>query len=222
MSAHEIDMIPASYRERFKIRRWCHLFLLALGAVILLTLLIRFTLNSKNQSIQTEISTLQQDKSFNQQQQQTYNNLLTSERKLNKKLGILDGLRGGAPVRQTMMVIDRVLNDNVWFLQWSFKRAGEIVNLPPQTKPTGYFIIISPENSRIGKQQTWKLETHMEVKGQARDHSSFSLFVQDLLNQTEIEDVKIVNTQMRRYAGTQIIDFNIVIVINNQLNKPHV
>lgn len=121
-----------------------------------------------------------------------------------------------------MMVIDRVLNDNIWFLQWSFKRAGEIVTLPPQTVQTGYFIIIPQENSRIGKQQTWKLETHMEIKGQARDHTSFSLFVQGLLSQPEIEDVKIVDTQMRRYADIQVVDFNIVIVINNQHSKSHV
>ncbi len=220
--AHEIDLIPASYKERFKIRHWCHLFLLALGVIILLTVFIRFSLNSKNESIQTEISTLQRDKTFNQQQRQSYNNLLTVERKLNKNLEILDGLRGGAPVRQTMKVIDRVLNENIWFLQWSFKRAGEVVNLPPQTIPTGYFIIIPKENSRIGKQQTWKLNTHMEIRGQARDHSSFSLFVQELLNQDEIEDVKIVNTQMRPYDDTQVVDFNIVIVINNQQNQPHV
>lgn len=220
--SHEIDLIPASYRERLKIQRWCQLFLAALALVILLTVFIRLGLNSKNQSIQTAISTLQRDKSFNLQQQQTYNDLLTAERKLNKNLEILDGLRGGAPVRQTMRVIDRVLNDNIWFLQWSFKRAGEIVNLPPQTVQTGYFIIIPQENSRVGKQQTWKLETHMEIKGQARDHSSFSLFVQDLLNQAEIEDVKIVDTQMRRYRDTQVVDFNIVIMINNQHNKSHV
>lgn len=219
---HEIDLIPASYRERLKIQRWCHLFLVALALVILLTVFIRLSLNSKNQLIQSELSILQRDKSFNLQQQQTYNDLLTAERKLNKNLEILDGLRGGAPVRQTMMVIDRVLNDNIWFLQWSFKRAGEIVTLPPQTVQTGYFIIIPQENSRIGKQQTWKLETHMEIKGQARDHTSFSLFVQGLLSQPEIEDVKIVDTQMRRYADIQVVDFNIVIVINNQHSKSHV
>jgi hypothetical protein len=219
---HEIDLIPASYRERLKIQRWCQLFLLALASVIFLTVFIWFSLSSKNQSIQTEISTLQRDKSFNLQQQQTYNDLLTAERKLNKNLEILDGLRGGAPVRQTMMVIDRVLNENIWFLQWSFKRAGEIVNLPPQMVQTGYFIIIPKENNRLGKKQTWKLETHMEIKGQARDHSSFSLFVQDLLNQAEIEDVKIVDTQMRRYSDIQVVDFNIVIMINNQHNKSHV
>ncbi len=220
--SHEIDLIPASYRERLKIQRWCHLFLAALALIVVLTIFIRFGLNSKNQAIQTAISSLQRDKSFNLRQQKTYNNLLTAERRLNKNLEILEGVRGGVPVRKIMILIDRVLNDNIWFLQWSFRRAGEIVSLPPQTVQTGYFIIIPQENSQIGKQQAWKLETHMEIKGQARDHSSFSLFVQDLLNQDEIEDVKIVDTQVQTYADTQVVNFNIVILINNQHNKSHV
>ena len=219
---HEIDLVPASYRERLKIQRWCHFFLVALILVVLLTVFFRLSLNSKNKSIQNLIATLQRDKSFNLQQQQTYNDLLAVERRLNKNLEILDGLRGGAPVRQTLMVIDRVLNENIWFLHWSFKRAGEIVKVRPETIQTGYFIIIPQENSPDCKQQTWKLDTHMDVKGQARDQSSFSVFVQDLLNQAEIDDVKIVNTQMRRYVDTEVIDFNIVIVVNNQQNKSHV
>lgn len=64
---HEIDLIPASYRERLKIQRWCHLFLVALALVILLTVFIRLSLNSKNQLIQSELSILQRDKSFNLQ-----------------------------------------------------------------------------------------------------------------------------------------------------------
>lgn len=220
--SHNIDLIPASYKERLKIQRWCHFFIIALILVILLTVTFRLHINSKSKSIQNTITTLQRDKSFNLQQQQTYNDLLTVESRLNKQLEILQGLQGGAPVRKTLMVIDRVLNKNIWFLHWNFKRAGEIVNLPPETVQTGYFIIIPPENNKTGKQQTWKLDTHMEIKGQARDHSSFSIFVQDLLNQSEIDDVKIVNTQMTPYIDTQVIDFNIVIVINNQHSENHV
>lgn len=220
--AHEIDLIPASYRERIQIQQWCHLFIVALVIVILLTTFFRVSLTSKTKIIQNSIATLHQDKSFNLQQQQTYNDLLAVEKKLNKNLEILHGLQGGSPVRETLIVIDRVLNDNIWFLNWSFKRAGEIVNLPPETVETGYFIIIPQENTSTGKQQTWRLETHMEIKGQARDHSSFSVFVNDLLNQSEIHDVKIINTQIRQHAGAHVVDFNIVIVINNQQDKDHV
>jgi len=219
---HEIDLIPASYKERLKIQQWCHWFLASLILVTLLTVSFRYYLNNKNESLTKAIATLQHEKSFNLQQQQNYNNLLTTERKLNKNLEILEGLRGGAAVRKTMMVIDRVLNGNIWFLNWSFKRAGEIVDTTPKTIQTGYFIIIPQENSQSGKQQTWKLNTHMDIKGQAKDHSSFSVFVQDLLNQVEIKDVRIINTHISSYFDMQVVDFNIVVVINNKKNKGHV
>lgn len=219
MSCREIDMIPASYRERLKIQQCCQLFIVALVVVIVLTIFFRLSLNRNNTIIRNTITTLERNKSFNLQQQVIYNELLNVERKVKKNLEILNGLRGGVPVRQTLEVIDRVLNENIWFLHWSFKRAGEIVNVQQESIQAGYFIIIPQENSHIGKQQTWRLDMHMEIKGQAMDHSSLSLFVQNLLKQSEINDVKIVNTQKAHYINTQVVEFNIVIVINNQQNN---
>ena len=219
MSCREIDMIPASYRERLKIQQCCQLFIVALVVVIVLTIFFRLSLNRNNTIIRNTITTLERNKSFNLQQQVIYNELLNVERKVKKNLEILNGLRGGVPVRQTLEVIDRVLNENIWFLHWSFKRAGEIVNVQQESIQAGYFIINPQENSHIGKQQTWRLDMHMEIKGQAMDHSSLSLFVQNLLKQSEINDVKIVNTQKAHYINTQVVEFNIVIVINNQQNN---
>lgn len=213
---HEIDLIPASYRERLKIQRGCHIFFVALILIIVLTVFLRFLISNKNKTLQSTISTLQRDKSFNLQKQHHYNELLATERRLRKNLEILDGLRGGPPVRQILKAIDRVLNGKVWFLQWTFKRAGEITEAQPQTLDTGYFIIIPKENSQNGRQQAWKLDTHMTIKGQALDHSSFSNFVQKLLNQPEIDDVKVLNTQQRSYLDSHIIDFNIIVIVNNQ------
>lgn len=214
--SREIDLIPSSYKERKKIQQWCHLFLLALAVVVSVTLFLRLMLDNKNKTIQTTISQLQQDKSFNLQQQQKYNNLLSVENRLKKNLEILDGLRGGPTVRQVLLAIDRVFNASIWFTDWSFMRAGEFTEAPVKKVQTGYFIIIPPENNPNGKQQTWKLNTHMTIKGQAIDHTSFSLFVQQLLDRNEIDDVKIVSTQVRPYINTQVIDFNIIVIVNNQ------
>ena len=220
--SHEIDLIPTRYRERLKIKQYCNLFLITFVLLVLLTVILSTHLNNKNTSIQSRMTTLKHEQTINQQLQQTYNALLSDERQLKKSLEILQGLQGGTPVHKTMRVIDRVLNKNIWFLQWSFKRTREFVKQLPKTLQKGYFITIPKENSAVGKQQIWKLESTMEIKGQARDHSSFSLFVRDLLNQEEIDDVKIIDTQMSPYDETQVLDFNIVIVINNQLTKAHV
>lgn len=212
----ELDLIPAGYRERLKIKRWCHFFLFGLLVVTGTTFLLRQLFVNQNQSVQNTIQVLQKNKADTLEQQRHYNELLANERNLQKNIEILNGLREGPSVRKVLQAVDRVLNGNVWFLHWTFMRSGEVVELKPEAVQTGYFIVIPQENSRIGKEQAWKLNTHMEIMGQAKDHLSFSRFVQTLLKQPEIADVKVINTSVRNYVSTEVIDFNLVVVINNQ------
>ncbi len=212
---HEMDLIPASYRERQKIQHWCHLFLMVFVVICLLIVMGRFSLANKVEKTLLIVSKLQKDKSFNLQQQQTYNELLVTERVLQKNLEILSGLRGGPSVRHIFTVIDRVMNDSVWFEEWSFQRAGEMTEVKPHTVQTGYFIIIEQEGSNNKKKQAWKLNTHMDIRGQAKDHSSFSHFVSELINQPEIEDVKVISTILTSYMTYQVVNFQIIVIVNN-------
>lgn len=212
----EIDMIPASYRERQQIKRWCQLTLTAFIVLLIGFFTARFAVTKQTQSINTRIARLQKDKSFNLQQQQTYNALLADEARLQKNLEILEGLRGGPAVREILQVFDRVLDGKVWFKQWSFYRAGEITEVKPQAVQTGYFIIIPQNTAGNPTQQAWKLNTHMKIKGQSVDHISLSDFVGKLIKQPEIEDVQVVNTVSRRYVDYQVVDFNLIVIINNQ------
>jgi hypothetical protein len=87
----------------------------------------------------------------------------------------------------------------------------------PATVQTGYFIVIPQEANGSPNQQAWKLDTHMEISGQALDHSSFSNFIKNLTNQPEIDDVKIVNTSLRNYTDSQVVDFRIIVIIDNKV-----
>ena len=220
--SHELDLIPASYRERLKIQRWCQLFLIVFLVVCLTIIVGRFSLTNNVEKIKLAINLLQKDKSFNLQQQQKYNELLTTEKVLQKNLEILAGLRGGPSARQIFTVIDRVMNGSVWFDEWSFQRAGEMTEIKPQSVETGYFIIIQQDSRNADKQQAWKLNTHMDIKGQAWDHSSFSNFVRELINQPEINDVKVVSTNLRSYTTYQVVNFQIIVIVNNQFKASNV
>jgi hypothetical protein len=125
------------------------------------------------------------------------------------------------------MAMDRIMQNDVWFTQWSYNRAGEITPVQPATVQTGYFIIIPQEangspSTGSPNQQAWKLNTHMEINGQALDYSSLSGFVRKLINQPEIDDVKVINTSLRNYTSSQVVDFNLVVIINNQFKDEHV
>jgi Fimbrial assembly protein (PilN) len=218
---HELDLIPASYKERLKIKRWCQQFGLAFVSVLVVVFGLRFAITNQTMALNSRIEVLQKDKQTSIEQQQRYNELVANEVKLRKQLEILNGLRGGPSAKQILLAVDRVMRNDVWFTQWSFIRAGQITQVQPATVQTGYFIII-PQEATKPTQQAWKLDTHMEISGQALDHSSLSEFISNLIKQPEITDVKVINTSLRSYTSSQVVEFKLVVIINNQFKEEHV
>jgi hypothetical protein len=183
---------------------------------------LRFAIISKTIALNSRIEVLQKEKQTSIEQQQKYNELVSHEVKLRNQLEILNGLRGGPSAKQILLAVDRVMQNDVWFTQWTFIRAGEITQVQPATVQTGYFIVIPQEANASPNQQAWKLDTHMEISGQALDHSSLSSFISNLIKQPEINDVKIINTSLRSYTNSQVVEFKIVVIINNQFKDDHV
>jgi len=83
----------------------------------------------------------------------------------------------------------------------------------PQGVSTGYFIVI-PAGSSDREEETWKIETHMNIQGQALDHSAMSEFVLNLTQQPEIENVRIVNTRLNRSDLEKLVDFSLDIIVS--------
>jgi hypothetical protein len=133
---------------------------------------------------------------------------------LERQLAILSGLRGGAAAKQTLLAVDRALNGNVWFVSWSFRRTGELVDEAPETVNTGYFIVV-PAESRDEPERAWRLRSHMEIRAQAASHSALASFVRQLVDQPEVEDVKVVNTRVHRYTNAQVVSFELAVVIKS-------
>ena len=40
--------------------------------------------------------------------------------------------------------------------------------------------------------------------------------IKNLINQPEVDDVKVVNTSLRNYTNSQVVDFKIIVIINNK------
>lgn len=219
---HELDLIPASYRERLKIKRWCHQFVLVLAGLLIVVFSLKFAILNKTTALNSKIEVLQKDKQASIVQQQKYNELVAQEVKLNNQLEVLNGLRGGPSARQILLAVDRVMQSDIWFTQWSFIRAGEITQVQPATVQTGYIILLPQDANASPNQQSWKLDTHMEISGQALDHSSLSSFISNLIRQPEINDVKVINTSLRSYTSSQVVEFRLVVIINNQFKDEHV
>ena len=55
----------------------------------------------------------------------------------------------------------------------------------------------------------------MKIAGQAQDHVALSEFVQRLIKQPAIRDVRVRNTSLRRFTLETVVDFDLAIVINS-------
>ena len=55
----------------------------------------------------------------------------------------------------------------------------------------------------------------MEVSGQATDHEALSSFVRRVLQQPQIGDVRILNTQQQVIMDKTVVDFKLVIMVNS-------
>ena len=111
------------------------------------------------------------------------------------------------------MIIDRALRGgDVWFVSWKFRRAGVIAPPTPRTVNTGYFIVVPAGES--AELESWRVKTHMNINGQARDHAALSRFVRGLYAQPEIRDVKVNNTRVRQYDNSRVVDFDMAVVLH--------
>lgn len=214
-----MDLIPADYRRYLRqlhlLQRWSFLML---GYIALATL-VTLGLSYFSRDYQNEIVILEKKKAISSHQRDILEALKKDHAQLVAKRQILEKLRGGALAEDMFVNIDRALNGkDVWFKNWRFSRAGSKTSEPPKGVNTGYFIVIPESGDRADpkEQETWKIQTHMEVSGQATDHQALSSFVRRVLQQPQIGDVRILNTQQQAIADQTVVDFRLVITVNSR------
>lgn len=212
-----MDLIPADYRRYLQqlhiLRHWGFILLVYIAVSMVIFLGLKYSASE----YQKEIVVLEKQKAISSHQRDILQNLEKDRNLLVKKHQILEKLRGGALAEDMFVNIDRALSgNNVWFKNWKFTRAGSRTSEQPRGVNTGYFIVI-PEGDRTNskEQETWKIQTHMEVSGQATDHEALSSFVRRVLQQPQIGDVRILNTRKQAYADQTVVDFRLVITVNS-------
>jgi Tfp pilus assembly protein PilN len=211
---NEIDLFPDDLRKRLLFFRW---FKLTGFGILLLTLLMVATfvlLREANARIDRQIQYFQSQREITNANRQQLEQLNQQKKNLKQQLNLLSGLRSGASAEQMFVMIDRSLpGPEVWLTNWKFRRAGTPVEENQQAVSTGYFIVI-PADNQSNKEETWKIETHMNIRGQALDHVAMSKFVLNLTQQPEIENVRIVSSSQTEVNRTKVVDFSLDIVVS--------
>jgi len=215
----DLDLIPQDYRDwldqRAMLRRYAAVFLV-LNVIILVSsgVLMQFS-----QGAIQRIQELQAQSAITDQQQTQLGQLRDQQTEYERRWSLLRGLRAGAAIEDIFRIIDEALvNDDLWFVDWHFRRAGVVVGGQTRDVETGYFVMVQ-EDGQVNNDVDWQVETLMTVNGQARDHQALSTFVRALFEQPDIKDVSVRKTSRTNYASGRVVDFELGIVLNSAVEE---
>jgi hypothetical protein len=210
----EIDLIPESYRRQRSQRLWTKLVSSAIAVIVLVTGTARVWLGSLVDAVEADVAALQARETVTQQQRDELTRLDAQQRSYLDQLNLLRGLRSGTAATNLFHIVDAALaDDELWFRDWQFRRAG-VRNAAGQSIETGYFVVVADDNRQ---QDAWQVETHMVIAGQAQDHGALSRFVTRLLAHPEIDSAGIRRSEQRRYGHRSLVDFDLAVVMNRKV-----
>ena len=213
----DIDLIPQAYRTRRWQSRFMNHTALLLGGLLGILILVSSALGVVTANANSRVEALQHRQMVTAQQRADLERLNAQKAELKRQFRLLSGLRSGAAAGDMFVTIDRALtSDDVWFLEWQFQRAGVMAGEEVRTVNTGYFIVVPDGAERLAANDL-RVQTHMTIRGQARDHSALSSFVRRLFAQPEIDDVRIHRTSLRRSNQTSTVDFDLAVVLNTDV-----
>jgi len=209
----ELDLVPSEYRRALWLRRWLRTLAVVEVALLLGLLTARVAVDAAASSRRRAIEEIHTAEQRVQAQRGQLEQLRGQQQVAERHLAILSGLRGGLSSDAVFLAVDRSFQDGIWFLDWTFRRAGQLVDDDPKAVQTGYFLVVPLEQEGHDAKRAWRLETHMEIRGQALDHTTLARFVDRLLDEPRIEAVRIVNTQSRAAAAVPVLDFELAVLV---------
>ena len=213
----DIDLIPQAYRTWRWQARWMK-FTACLVAGLTATLVLTWTvLGLAIDNVSKDVEALQNKLSHTAQQQADIERLGAEKDELERQFRLLSNLRSGAAAGDMFVTVDNALiSDDIWFRNWKFERAGIMVGEELETVNTGYFIVV-PEGAGHLTSDELRIQTNMEIRGQALDHSALSSFVRRLFVQPDIDDIRIRRTSLIDRNRADTVDFELAVILNTDV-----
>ena len=215
----DIDLIPVDYREWLARQSLLRQYGIAAAVLVALTLGLALALGHSAAEAQARVVQLKSESAITQQQQMQLQALKDQQAEFERRWSLLRGLRAGAAVDEIFSLIDRaIIAGDLWFLEWSFRRAGIIVDGQQRGVETGYFVIVADNDDPLAAPDL-TVETHMTIRGQAVDHQALSKFVRALFEEPAIKDVNVQGTSLTNYANGRVVEFDITVVLNSKYRE---
>lgn len=205
-----IDLIPSEYRERQRRQRLARRVALAAGLAVLALAGVRLALGFAVEGEQARLAALESRKAQATSDDARIAALEQRKAGLEDRVKTLETVLRGPDLDAVFIALDRALPAEVRFLELRFLRRGEFVDAKPQATAAGYFLVV-PKDGAAGRATgaAWRLEQHLEIKGQAASHAVLAEFIRTLGEHAPIREVRLLDTGLRSYVGTQVVDFHL-------------
>jgi len=212
----EIDLVPLDYRRALRLGHWLRRFAWIYGSVVLVLVMAQVALSMGVRERREAVAALDVALALEGQQQQQIDALSAQKRAALQRQQVLETLRGGIAAVDMFALMDRASAGDVWFTDWHFRRAGEVVDAEPQGVRAGYFVVLPPEKEGDLRERGWLMETHMELTGRALDHESLAGFTRRLVEQPEIAEAHVLSTRTQQRGGVQLVEFELAVVVETR------
>jgi cell division protein FtsB len=215
----ELDLIPEDYRKRLGRRAEMRQYAIAFAILNVVILASAGLFGQLSRQANEEIQELKTQSAITEQQQTQLEQLSSQQKEYEQRWSLLRGLRAGAAIEDIFRIIDgAIVSNDLWFENWSFRRAGVVVDGETRGIETGYFVIVSADE-QSGESPDWQVETHMVLEGRALDHQALSTFVRALFEQPDIKDVSVQRTSLTDYANGRVVSFDLTIILNSDIER---
>jgi hypothetical protein len=211
----DLNLIPESWNQARTVKRSLLGFGAAYGVVAVAIAVGSVFLANRIDVESRELDRLRGDKNSALAQRARLDVLKTRQGALAREVRTLKRLGGTPDVRRVFSTVERSLDADVWFREWVFRRAGEFVEVGPQTVDTGFLIVV-PAGTSGEASRGWRVKTHMEIRGEALSHSALAAFVRRLSRSPEVAEVKILDSRSVMSGGVRVVGFELAVVVRER------
>ena len=211
----DVNLIPGDYTRQQNIQRAVKRFIYCLAALLLLVFAARTALGMVYNYEKSRAEKLKSGEVLMEEQKKQLDQLAAKKEDLQLRLNMLEDLRGGPPAKEMFILIDKAINESVWFTKINFSRADEKGDSSQQGRSTGYFIVVPKEGQEAAQKTSWQNSGHININGIALTHSALAEFVNQLVVQPQIKTVQVKNTHSRKYLEASVIEYELTAVMTS-------
>lgn len=191
---HEIDLIPREHVERRRVRRVVLRAAVAGAAVLVVTAGCRLAINLSIAQQRPAVEQWRQSEQLAVAQRARVAELAQHKATVDARLASLRSLQQRADWQAALHSVDRAFSKGIWLDQLVFTRAAATPSAPK--------------------------EQLLEIKGHAVDHAAVTAFTRALREQPAVRSVRLVDTGLRRYSTTQVVDFTVAATTLDPAGSP--